>query len=118
MHKCYLGLKLLSLASCCRALPGLPSLLALPKRKQKASASSLGDPPTACRLKGTNGLSPHPFLRRLHRVGTPPAERMHGTAMRRQGRGLFIILVVRQPAPLASSTGHPSGENGVEQKAV
>ncbi|WP_255495468.1 hypothetical protein [Dysgonomonas sp. 521] len=43
--------------------------MALPKRKQKASASFLGDPPTACRLKGINGLSPHPFLRRLHRVG-------------------------------------------------
>ncbi|NDV95027.1 hypothetical protein D0T84_08865 [Dysgonomonas sp. 521] len=37
----------------CRALPGLSFLLALPKRKQKASALSLGDPPTACRLNGT-----------------------------------------------------------------
>ncbi|NDV94415.1 hypothetical protein D0T84_05705 [Dysgonomonas sp. 521] len=31
----------------------MPFLLALPKRKQKASALSLGDPPTACRLNGT-----------------------------------------------------------------
>jgi hypothetical protein len=60
----------------CRALPGLASLLALPKSKQKASAKFLGDPQPACRLKGTNGLAPSPFLRRLHRVGTPPAERM------------------------------------------
>ena len=28
----------------CRALPGLSSLLALPKSKQKASAPLLGDP--------------------------------------------------------------------------
>ncbi|GAB6010361.1 hypothetical protein [Dysgonomonas reticulitermitis] len=55
----------------CRALPGLSLLLALPKSKQKASASSLGDPQPVCRLKGTNGLSPRPFLRRLHRVGSP-----------------------------------------------
>ncbi len=60
----------------CRALPGLSSLLALPKSKQKASATSLADPQPACRLKGTNGLSPSPFLRRLHRVGTPPVGRM------------------------------------------
>ncbi|NDV77426.1 hypothetical protein D0T57_00375 [Dysgonomonas sp. 511] len=38
----------------------MPFLLALPKRKQKASASFLGDLSTACRLKGINGLSPHP----------------------------------------------------------
>ncbi|GAB6009320.1 hypothetical protein [Dysgonomonas reticulitermitis] len=55
----------------CRALPGLSLLLALPKSKQKASASSLGDPQPVCRLKVTNGLSPRPFLRRLHRVGAP-----------------------------------------------
>ncbi|WP_296937976.1 hypothetical protein [uncultured Dysgonomonas sp.] len=60
----------------CRALPGLPSLLALPKSKQKASASFLGDPQPVYRLKGTNGLSPRPFLSRLHRVGTPPASLM------------------------------------------
>ncbi|WP_296938631.1 hypothetical protein [uncultured Dysgonomonas sp.] len=53
----------------CRALPGLPSLLALPKSKQKASAKFLGDLSTACRLKVTNGLSPRPFLRRLHWTG-------------------------------------------------
>ncbi|HMM02068.1 MULTISPECIES: hypothetical protein [unclassified Dysgonomonas] len=50
--------------------------MALPKSKQKASAPFLGDPQPFCRLKGTNGLSPNPFLRRLHRVGTPPAELM------------------------------------------
>ncbi|NDV94932.1 hypothetical protein D0T84_08380, partial [Dysgonomonas sp. 521] len=44
---------LLAEASYCRALPGLSFLLALAKRKQKASALSLGDPPTACRLNGT-----------------------------------------------------------------
>ncbi|WP_296939484.1 hypothetical protein [uncultured Dysgonomonas sp.] len=44
-------------------------ILALPKTNQKASASFLGDLSTVCRLKGTNGLSPHPFLRRLHRTG-------------------------------------------------
>ncbi|WP_419032514.1 hypothetical protein [Dysgonomonas gadei] len=47
--------------------------MALPKSKQKASASFLGDPQPFCRLKVTNGLSPRPFLRQLHRVGTPPA---------------------------------------------
>ncbi|WP_296938775.1 hypothetical protein [uncultured Dysgonomonas sp.] len=60
-----------------RALPGLSFLLALPKRKQKASASFLGDPQSVCRLNQTNGLSPRLILRRLHRVGTPPAELMH-----------------------------------------
>ncbi|WP_296938625.1 hypothetical protein [uncultured Dysgonomonas sp.] len=65
------------LAHYCRALPGLSFLLALPKRKQKASASFLGDPQSVCRLKVTNGLSPRPFLRRLHRVGAPPVELMH-----------------------------------------
>ncbi|SBW01880.1 hypothetical protein [uncultured Dysgonomonas sp.] len=59
-----------------RALPGLSSLLALPKSKQKASAKSFGDPQSACRLKVTNGLSPRPFPRRLLRVGAPPAELM------------------------------------------
>ena len=53
----------------CRALPGLSSLLALPKSKQKASASFLGDLSTVCRLKVTNGLSPRPFPRRLYRTG-------------------------------------------------
>ncbi|NDV96891.1 hypothetical protein D0T84_18550 [Dysgonomonas sp. 521] len=53
MHKGYPRLNTLAVALYCRALPGLPFLLALPKRKQKASASSLGDPPTACRLNGT-----------------------------------------------------------------
>ena len=56
---------------------GLFFILALPKTKQKASASFLSDPQSACRLKGTNGLSPRPFLYRLLRVGTPPAELMH-----------------------------------------
>ncbi|WP_419033274.1 hypothetical protein [Dysgonomonas gadei] len=50
--------------------------MALPKSKQKASASFLGDPQPICRLKVTNGLSPSPFLRRLHRVGAPPASLM------------------------------------------
>ncbi|WP_296939094.1 hypothetical protein [uncultured Dysgonomonas sp.] len=50
--------------------------MASPKSKQKASAKFLGDPQSACRLKGTNGLSPRPFPPRLHRVGTPPAELM------------------------------------------
>ncbi|WP_291110543.1 hypothetical protein [Dysgonomonas sp. UBA7710] len=54
----------------------MSSLLALPKSKQKASAPFLGDPQPICRLKVTNGLSPNPFLRRLHRVGAPPAELM------------------------------------------
>ncbi|WP_296938155.1 hypothetical protein [uncultured Dysgonomonas sp.] len=54
----------------CRALLGLSFLLALPKRKQKASAKFLGDPQSVCRLKVTNRLSPRPFLRRLHCVGT------------------------------------------------
>ncbi|WP_296939890.1 hypothetical protein [uncultured Dysgonomonas sp.] len=58
------------MAHYCRALPGLSFLLALPKRKQKASASFLGDLSTVCRLKVTNGLSPRPFSRRLHRAGT------------------------------------------------
>ncbi|EGJ99382.1 hypothetical protein [Dysgonomonas gadei] len=44
-------------------------ILALPKTNQKASAPFLGDLSTACRLKGTNGLSPRPFLSRLHRTG-------------------------------------------------
>ncbi|WP_296942070.1 hypothetical protein [uncultured Dysgonomonas sp.] len=69
-------MKLEALAHLCRALPGLSFLLALLKRKQKASAKFLSDPQSVCRLKGTNGLLPHPFLRRLHRVGTPPAELM------------------------------------------
>ncbi|WP_324354123.1 hypothetical protein [Dysgonomonas sp.] len=43
--------------------------MALPKSKQKASASFLGDLSTVCRLKVTNGLSPSLFLRRLHRTG-------------------------------------------------
>ncbi|MDH6308877.1 hypothetical protein M2451_001443 [Dysgonomonas sp. PFB1-18] len=41
----------------------------LPKSKQKSSASLLSDLSTAYRLKGTNGLSPHPLLRHLHRTG-------------------------------------------------
>ncbi|SBW05163.1 hypothetical protein [uncultured Dysgonomonas sp.] len=64
------------LAQSCRAFPGLSLLLALPKSKQKASAKFLGDPQSVCRLKGTNGLSPRHFQRRLHRVGTPPAKLM------------------------------------------
>ncbi|WP_296939138.1 hypothetical protein [uncultured Dysgonomonas sp.] len=51
-------------------------ILALPKTNQKASASFLSDPQSVCRLKVTNGLSPRPFLRQLHRVGAPPAELM------------------------------------------
>ncbi|WP_185154619.1 hypothetical protein [Dysgonomonas sp. 511] len=35
--------------------------MALPKRKQKASASFLGDLSSVCRLKGINGLRPIPF---------------------------------------------------------
>ncbi|MDR2004243.1 MAG: hypothetical protein LBQ74_14530 [Prevotella sp.] len=66
------------LAQSCRALPGLSSLLALPKSKQKASASfdltprplqREREPKPVCRLKVTNGLSPRPFLSRLHRTG-------------------------------------------------
>ncbi len=38
MYSDYLNLKLVTLSHYCRALPGLPSLLALPKSKQKASA--------------------------------------------------------------------------------
>ncbi|NDV95094.1 hypothetical protein D0T84_09200 [Dysgonomonas sp. 521] len=53
MHKYYLRLNTLVAVPDCRALPGLSLLLALPKRKQKASALSLGDPPTAGRLNGT-----------------------------------------------------------------
>ncbi|WP_296938544.1 hypothetical protein [uncultured Dysgonomonas sp.] len=70
----FLGLAALSQS--CRALPGLSSLLALPKSKQKASAKFFGDPQSACRLIVTNGLSPHHHLRLLHRVGAPPAELM------------------------------------------
>ncbi|MDR2005514.1 MAG: hypothetical protein LBQ74_21030 [Prevotella sp.] len=53
-------------------------ILALPKTNQKASApfdltpSPLQrerDPQPLCRLKVTNGLSPRPFPRRLHRTG-------------------------------------------------
>ena len=76
MYSHHLNLKLEALAHYCRALPGLSFLLALPKSKQKASAKSLSDPQSVCRPKVTNGLSPRPFLRRLHRVGTPPAELM------------------------------------------
>ncbi|WP_255359395.1 hypothetical protein [Prevotella sp. 10(H)] len=36
---------------------------------QKASAPFPGDLSTSCRLKVTHGLSPRPFLRRLHRTG-------------------------------------------------
>ncbi|MDR1502174.1 MAG: hypothetical protein LBT43_06950 [Prevotella sp.] len=53
--------------------------MALPKTNQKAIApvesstlldfQFLGDLPTVYRLKVTNGLSPRPFLRRLHRAG-------------------------------------------------
>jgi hypothetical protein len=57
----------------CRALTGLSVLLALSKRKQKASASFLGDPQSFCRLNQTHGLSPRLILRRLHHVGAPPA---------------------------------------------
>ncbi|WP_185154625.1 hypothetical protein [Dysgonomonas sp. 511] len=35
--------------------------MALPKRKQKASASFLGDLSSVCRQKGINGLRPIPF---------------------------------------------------------
>ncbi|GAB6008383.1 hypothetical protein [Dysgonomonas reticulitermitis] len=86
----------------CRALSGLSLLLALPKSKQKASASSLGDPQPVCRLKGTNGLSPRPFLRRLHRVGAPPAELMRGKLTHDKRLPCRASAV-----PLASSTGHP-----------
>ncbi|MDR1716367.1 MAG: hypothetical protein LBS20_11020 [Prevotella sp.] len=69
--------------------------MALPKSKQKASApfdltprplQREREPQPVCRLKVTNGLSPRPFaspslrrlliLRRLYRVGAPPAELM------------------------------------------
>ncbi|NDV97200.1 hypothetical protein D0T84_20170 [Dysgonomonas sp. 521] len=53
LHKGYPRQNTLAVAPYCRALPGLSLLLALPKRRQKASALSLGDPPTACRLNGT-----------------------------------------------------------------
>ncbi|MFV0311845.1 MAG: hypothetical protein ACK5KN_09385 [Dysgonomonas sp.] len=58
--------------------------MALPKSKQKASApfdltprplQREREPQPSCRLKGTNGLSPRPFLSRLHRVGTPSMKR-------------------------------------------
>lgn len=39
MYSHHLNFKLEALAHYCRALPGLSFLLALPKRKQKASAS-------------------------------------------------------------------------------
>ncbi|SBW04292.1 hypothetical protein KL86DYS1_30801 [uncultured Dysgonomonas sp.] len=58
-------------AQSCRALPGLTFLLALPKRKQKASAKFLGDPKSFCRLNQTNGLSPRLILRRPQRIGCP-----------------------------------------------
>ncbi|GAB6009514.1 hypothetical protein [Dysgonomonas reticulitermitis] len=77
--------------------------MALPKSKQKASASSLGDPQPVCRLKGTNGLSPRSFLRRLHRVGVPPpAELMRGRLTHDKSLPCQALA-----APLASSTGHP-----------
>ncbi|GAB6008302.1 hypothetical protein [Dysgonomonas reticulitermitis] len=76
--------------------------MALPKSKQKASASSLGDPQPVCRLKGTNGLSPRPILRRLHRVGAPPAELMRGRLTHDKRLPCLALA-----APLASSTGHP-----------
>ena len=76
IHSYYLNLNLDASVYCCRALPDLSLLLALPKSKQKASASFLGDPQPFCRLKVTNGLSPRPFPRRLLRVGAPPAELM------------------------------------------
>ena len=59
------------LARYCRALPGLSSLLALPKSKQKASAPFLGDPKPFCRLNQTHGLSPRLILRHLQRIGYP-----------------------------------------------
>ncbi|HMM02148.1 MULTISPECIES: hypothetical protein [unclassified Dysgonomonas] len=71
MYSHHLNFRLEALAHYCRALPGLSFLLALPKRKQKASASFLGDPQSVCLLKVTNGLSPRLFLRRLYRVGFP-----------------------------------------------
>ncbi|MFV0311778.1 MAG: hypothetical protein ACK5KN_09040 [Dysgonomonas sp.] len=72
--------------------------MALPKTNQKASASfdltprplqREREPKPVCRLKVTNGLLPSPFaspslrrlliLRRLHRVGAPPASLMRGS---------------------------------------
>ncbi|GAB6007971.1 hypothetical protein [Dysgonomonas reticulitermitis] len=76
--------------------------MALPKSKQKASASSLGDPQPVCRLKVTNGLSPRPFPRRLHRVGAPPAGLMRGRLTHDKSLPCQALA-----APLASSTGHP-----------
>ncbi|MFV0310864.1 MAG: hypothetical protein ACK5KN_04350 [Dysgonomonas sp.] len=52
--------------------------MALPKTNQKASApfdltprplQREREPKPVCRLKVTNGLSPRPFPRRLHRAG-------------------------------------------------
>ncbi len=43
MYNNYLIFDFVALAYSCRALPGLPLLLALPKRSQKASAEPLGD---------------------------------------------------------------------------
>ncbi len=39
------------------------------KVNKKSSASLLSDLSAVCRLKGTNGLSPRPFSRHLHRTG-------------------------------------------------
>ena len=80
MYSHHLNFKLEALAHYCRALPGLSFLLALPKRKQKASASfdltprplqREREPQSVCLLKVTHGLSPRLFLRRLYRVGFP-----------------------------------------------
>ncbi|NDV93727.1 hypothetical protein D0T84_02185 [Dysgonomonas sp. 521] len=94
----------------------MPFLLALPKRKQKASASSLGDPPTACRLNGTKlafGSDNIPF----HAVCTGWVPRLRNLCTEPQcDDKYFENGYSRQASASAVSkrTGYPPGAGGVE----